>query len=130
VERNTPAALSFQSLAWLFLGVPSADSRLYHEEWQEMVQKHPGQCRVDYALSREETNAAGGRMYVQDSLELHSEEILVRMSQGAHFYVCGLRAMLPGIVSMFERVCTKNGLVWADTLKQWKDSGQWHVEVY
>ena len=130
MEKNTPAALAFTGLAWLFLGVPSTDSRLYHDEWQEILQRNADQFRVDYALSREQTNASGGRMYVQDSLELHSDEILARMSAGAHFYVCGLRAMLPGILSMFERVCSKKGLVWTDTLKQWKDSGQWHVEVY
>ena len=130
MEKNTPAALAFTGLAWLFLGVPSADSRLYHDEWQEISQRNADQFRVDYALSREQINTSGGRMYVQDRLELHSDEILARMSAGAHFYVCGLRVMLPGIIAMFQRVCSKNGLVWTDTLKQWKDSGQWHVEVY
>lgn len=37
---------------------------------------------------------------------------------------------MPGILSMLEGVCQKKGLVWADTLKGWKEAGQWHVEVY
>jgi ferredoxin--NADP+ reductase len=45
-------------------------------------------------------------------------------------YFCGLKGMMPGILTMLQGVAEKKGLVWADTLKHWKEEGQWHVEVY
>ena len=38
--------------------------------------------------------------------------------------------MMPGILSMLEGVATTKGLVWKEKLKEWKEAGQWHVEVY
>jgi len=31
---------------------------------------------------------------------------------------------------MLERVSGDKGLVWEEKLKEWKEKGQWHVEVY
>ena len=38
--------------------------------------------------------------------------------------------MMPGILEMMEGVAKTKGLEWKDVMKQWKESGQWHVEVY
>ena len=51
-------------------------------------------------------------------------------SQGAHMYFCGLKGMMPGILTMLEGVSKEKGIVWEDKLKEWKKNGQWHVEVY
>lgn len=69
-------------------------------------------------------------MYVQDRVEEHVDELFSRMERGAHVYFCGRKRMMPGILNMFEGVCAERGLVWADKLRQWKEAGQWHVEVY
>ena len=37
---------------------------------------------------------------------------------------------MPGILEMLESVSAKKGIVWANKLKEWKEKGQWHVEVY
>lgn len=50
--------------------------------------------------------------------------------QGAHMYFCGLKGMMPGITDMLQDVSKQKGLVWEDKLKEWKENGQWHVEVY
>ena len=128
--ENTPAARAFTGLAWLFLGVPTNEELLYASDWQAIRKSHPERFRLDCALSREQTNAAGGRMYVQNRAEEHAEEIFTRMSVGAHLYCCGLKEMMPGVVTVMERVCGRKGLVWAELLKSWKERGQWHVEVY
>ncbi len=149
--EDTPAAKHFNGLAWLFLGVANTDSLLYDEMWQETKFKHPNKFRVDYALSREQKNKEGGKMYVQDKLEEYAEELYDRMEKGAHMYFCGLKGtyivlykysfmldidcfwcvgMMPGILEMLQVVAKKKGLVWADVLKGWKGQGQWHVEVY
>lgn len=128
--ENTPAAKNYKGLAWLFLGVANTDSLLYDADWQKLKEKFPNNFRLDYALSREQNNKAGGKMYIQDKVEEYADEVFERMNKGAHMYFCGLKGMMPGILEMLEGVCQKKGLVWADTLKHWKEAGQWHVEVY
>lgn len=128
--EDTPAARNFKGLAWLFLGVANTDSLLYDEDWQKIKAKYPEKFRLDYALSREQNNKKGGKMYIQDKVEEYADEIFERMEKGAHIYFCGLKGMMPGILEMLEGVATKKGLVWADKLKHWKEEGQWHVEVY
>jgi len=117
-------------LAWLFLGVANSDALLYDDEWQEVLKSYPKNFKLDYALSREQTNVDGGKMYIQDKVKEYSDEIFDRMDKGAHMYFCGLKGMMPGITEMLEGVCTKKGLVFEEKLKEWKKAGQWHVEVY
>jgi ferredoxin--NADP+ reductase len=128
--EDTPAAKNFKGLAWLFLGVANTDSLLYDEDWQKLKQKFPENFRVDYALSREQNNVRGGKMYIQDKVEEYADEIFSRLDKGGHIYFCGLKGMMPGILTMLEGVSVKKGIVWADQLKHWKEEGQWHVEVY
>lgn len=68
--EDTPAAKAFKGLAWLFLGVPTTQSLLYDEDWQGIRASHPQQFRLDYALSREQTNKKGDKMYIQDKVGL------------------------------------------------------------
>merc|ERR1719267_33258 len=128
--EDTPAAKAYKGVAWLFLGVANSDALLYDDELQMIKQKFPDQFKLDYALSREQTNKKGGKMYIQDKVEEYAEEIFERMDKGAHMYFCGLKGMMPGILEMLEGVCASKGLVWKDKLAEWKGNGQWHVEVY
>merc|ERR1712199_118452 len=118
--EKTPYGEVYKGLAWLFLGVANTDALLYDDEWQEVLKSHPDNFRVDYALSREQTNVDGGKMYIQD-------EVIDRMDKGAHMYFCGLKGMMPGITTMLEEVSKGKGLVWEEKLKEWKKAGQWHV---
>jgi ferredoxin--NADP+ reductase len=128
--EDTPAGRNYKGLAWLFLGVAGTPNLLYDADWQVIKQKFPNNFRIDYALSREQENKKGGKMYIQDKVEEYSDEIFERMDKGAHMYFCGLKGMMPGILEMFEAVCAKKGITWAEKLKHWKEEGQWHVEVY
>lgn len=56
----------FTGLAWLFMGVANSDAKLYDDEFQACLKRFPDQFRLDYALSREENNRKGGKMYIQD----------------------------------------------------------------
>merc|ERR1712094_47144 len=98
--------------------------------WQEVLKSYPDNFRLDYALSREQTNKNGGKMYIQDKVAEYSDEIFTRMDNGAHMYFCGLKGMMPGITTMLEDVSKAKGIVWEEKLKEWKKAGQWHVEVY
>merc|ERR1712216_1082000 len=109
--EKTPFAADYTGLAWLFLGVANSDALLYDDEWQPILKEFPNNFKLDYALSREQKNKDGGKMYI-------------------HMYFCGLKGMMPGILEMLEGVSKEKGIVWEDKLKEWKKGGQWHVEVY
>jgi len=128
--ETTPASQAFKGVAWLFLGVANTDSLLYDEDWQKIKEKFPNNFKLDYALSREQNNKKGGKMYIQDKVEEYADEIFERMEKGAHMYFCGLKGMMPGILEMLEGVCVKKGIEWKAKLSHWKEEGQWHVEVY
>merc|ERR1719252_518874 len=127
---KTPFGEVYSGLAWLFLGVANSDALLYDDEWQEVLKKYPNNFRLDYALSREQTNVDGGKMYIQDKVKEYADEIFDKMDSGAHMYFCGLKGMMPGITEMLEGVCEKKDLDFEAKLKEWKKAGQWHVEVY
>merc|ERR1711988_612906 len=128
--EKTPAGDAYKGLAWLFLGVANSDALLYDDEWQTVLKEYPDNFKLDYALSREQTNQKGGKMYIQDKVEEYADELFDRIDKGAHIYFCGLKGMLPGISGMLERVATDKGLNWEEKLKELKKAGQWHVEVY
>jgi ferredoxin--NADP+ reductase len=128
--ENTPAANAYKGQAWLFLGVANSDALLYDDEWQSVKAKYPDQFRLDYALSREQNNKKGGKMYIQDKVEEYSDEIFEKLSNGAHIYFCGLKGMMPGIQDMLKSVAESKGLNYDEWFKGLKEKKQWHVEVY
>jgi ferredoxin--NADP+ reductase len=128
--EQTPANAAFTGLAWLVLGVPVTEGLLYDDDWQEISARRPDNFRLTYAISREQSTAEGKKMYVQDRLAESAEELFERMSNGAHIYFCGLKGMMPGILETLEGVAISRGIQWEAKLEEWKEGGQWHVEVY
>jgi len=128
--EQTPYAKDFKGLAWLFLGVANTDALLYDDDWKAIQAANPDQFRYDVALSREQTNKDGGKMYIQDKVEEYSDEIFDRLTKGAHIYFCGLKGMMPGIQDMLKKVAAAKGLDYDEFTKGLKKNGQWHVEVY
>ncbi|PNH10491.1 Ferredoxin--NADP reductase, chloroplastic [Tetrabaena socialis] len=120
----------FTGLFWLFMGVANSDAKLYDDELQAIAKAYPGQFRLDYALSREQNNRKGGKMYIQDKVEEYSDEIFDLLDNGAHMYFCGLKGMMPGIQDMLERVAKAKGLNYEEWVEGLKHKNQWHVEVY
>ena len=120
----------FGGLAWLFLGVANNDSLLYDDEFAKYLQDYPDHFRYDKALSREQKNKSGGKMYVQDKIEEYSDEIFKLLDDGAHIYFCGLKGMMPGIQDTLKKVAEQRGEKWDEKLSQLKKNKQWHVEVY
>jgi len=120
----------FTGLAWLFMGVANSDAKLYDEEIQAIAKAYPDQFRVDYALSREQTNRKGGKMYIQDKVEEYADEVFDLLKNGAHIYFCGLKGMMPGILEMLERVAGEKGIEWNEFFEGLKHANQLHVEVY
>lgn len=127
--ENVPN-FKFTGLFWMFMGVANSDSKLYDDEMQAMQGTYPEQFRLDYALSREQKNRKGGKMYIQDKIEEYADEIFDLLDNGAHIYFCGLKGMMPGIQEMLERVCKEKGLDYGQWFQKLKSQERFHVEVY
>merc|ERR1712048_657696 len=72
---NPDGSRKFNGLAWLFLGVPYSKSLLYDDENIEFATKYPDNFRYDYAISREQKNAAGQKMYIQTRIAEYAQDI-------------------------------------------------------
>eukprot|EP00850_Spirogloea_muscicola_P004688 SM000020S06038 [mRNA] locus=s20:671830:674995:+ [translate_table: standard] len=121
----------FKGVAWLFLGVPTSSSLLYREEFEKMKEKFPENFRLDYAVSREQTNAKGEKMYIQTRMAEYAEELWNLFKKDSTYtYMCGLKGMEKGIDDIMASLAEKDGYVWTDYKKQLKKSEQWNVETY
>jgi len=131
VGQDPDGSPKFKGVAWLFMGVPYSNSLLYDDEHTEYKSKYPEQFRFDYAISREEKNAAGQKMYIQTKMAEYRDELWNLMQESnTHIYMCGLKGMEAGMEECFGEIASTNGLVWKDFAKQMKKDDRYHVEVY
>lgn len=121
----------FKGLAWLFFGIPYTANILYQEELEQLQKEFPDNFRLTYAISREQKNAQGGKMYIQDRIAENAEELWQLIQKpNTHTYICGLKGMEGGIDEGMSAVTSKQGIDWADYQKQMKKEHRWHVETY
>jgi ferredoxin--NADP+ reductase len=121
----------FKGLAWLFMGVPYSKSLLYDDEHTAYKKEYPDQFKFDYAVSREDKNEAGQKMYIQTKMAEYAEELWELMQNPkTHIYMCGLKGMESGMEECFSPIAEKNGKVWTDFAKEMKKAKRYHVEVY
>ncbi|AUT03493.1 ferredoxin-NADP reductase [Nostoc sp. CENA543] len=130
-ERAANPDYQFKGFSWLIFGVPTTPNILYKEELEEMQQKYPDNFRLTYAISREQKNPQGGRMYIQDRVAEYADELwqLIK-NEKTHTYICGLRGMEDGIDAALTAAAAKEGITWSDYQKELKKAGRWHVETY
>ena len=121
----------FRGKAWLFMGAPKTANLLYDEDFLHYEKEYPDNFRYTKAISREQQNAKGGRMYIQDRVLEHAEEIFAMIEDPkTHVYMCGLRGMEPGIDEAMTAATAAKGLDWAELRPQLKKADRWHVETY
>ncbi len=121
----------FRGKAWLFMGAPKTANLLYDDDFNRYQAEFPENFRYTKAISREEQNAKGGRMYIQDRVLENAEEIFSWIENPkTHVYMCGLRGMEPGIDEAMSAAATAKGLDWATLRPQLKKAERWHVETY
>ncbi|MBE7384116.1 MAG: ferredoxin-NADP reductase [Leptolyngbya sp. SIO1E4] len=130
-ERQANPEYQFKGKAWLIFGVPYTANILYKEELEEMQTKYPDNFRLTYAISREQKNAEGGKMYIQNRVAEHTAELWELMQKpNTHTYMCGLKGMEDGIDAALAAEADKHGVNWTDFRKQMKKEERWHVETY
>nr|BAG70317.1 ferredoxin-NADP+ oxidoreductase [Nostoc commune]BAG70322.1 ferredoxin-NADP+ oxidoreductase [Nostoc commune] len=130
-ERAANPEYQFKGFSWLIFGVPTTPNLLYKEELEEIQQKYPDNFRLTAAISREQKNPQGGRMYIQDRVAEHADELwqLIK-NEKTHTYICGLRGMEEGIDAALTGAAAKEGVTWSDYQKELKKAHRWHVETY
>jgi ferredoxin--NADP+ reductase len=128
-EQAANPDYQFKGLAWLIFGIPTTPNILYKEELEELQAKYPDNFRITYAISREQKNAEGGRMYIQHRCQEMGDELwnLVKQEK-THTYICGLKGMEDGIDEAMTAAAAKDGVEWKAFQKSIKS--RWHVETY
>jgi ferredoxin--NADP+ reductase len=130
-ERARNPEYQFRGLAWLFMGAPKTPNLLYDGDLNSYLAEFPDNFRYTTAISREQQNAKGGRMYIQDRVLEHADEIFSLIENPkTHVYMCGLRGMEPGIDEAMTAAAAAKGLDWAELRPQLKKAERWHVETY
>ncbi|MCC5898321.1 MAG: ferredoxin-NADP reductase [Phormidium sp. BM_Day4_Bin.17] len=121
----------FKGKAWLIFGIPYTANILYKEELEQLQADYPDQFELTYAISREQKNAEGGKMYLQHRIQENAEKVWDLVQQpNTHTYICGLKGMEGGIDEGMASAASKQGVDWDDYRKQLKKDHRWHVETY
>ncbi|NJN72469.1 MAG: ferredoxin-NADP reductase [Limnothrix sp. RL_2_0] len=122
---------TFKGKAWLVFGIPYTQNILYKEELEKMATEYPDNFELTYAISREQTTAEGGKMYVQSRVSEYADTLFELIQKpNTHVYMCGLKGMEPPIAETFTAEAEKRGLNWDEMRKAMKQEHRWHVEVY
>ena len=130
-ERAKNPEYQFRGLAWLFMGAPKTPNLLYDDDFKTYEAEFPDNFRYTKAISREQQNAKGGRMYIQDRVLEFADEIFAMIENPkTHVYMCGLKGMEPGIDEAMTAAAAAKGLNWSELRPQLKKAERWHVETY
>ncbi len=130
-KKLNPDYNQYKGFSWLIFGIPTTPNILYKEELEEIQEKYPDNFRLTYAISREQKNSEGGRMYIQHRVAEHAEELWkLIQDQKTHTYICGLKGMEDGIDEALSAQAAKDGINWSDYQRAMKKAGRWHVETY
>lgn len=75
-----------------------------------MKEKAPTNFRLDFAVSREQKNEKGEKMYIQTRMAEYAEELWELLKKDNTFiYMCGLKGMEKGIDDIMVSLAAKDG---------------------
>lgn len=115
--------------AFLIFGVRTTSDLLYVDELRALLDR-PGD-RLLLAISREQQNAQGGRMYVGDRLPELGEEIAPLLAGGELMvYQCGLKGMETGVEAACEEMLAARGVEFAALKPELVKAKRWLVDTY
>ncbi len=115
--------------AFLLFGVRTSADLLYADELRALLDR-PGD-RLLLAISREQQNAKGGRMYVGDRLTELAEEVGPLLAEGKLMvYQCGLKGMETGVEAACEAILQARGVEFAALKPELVKAKRWLVDTY
>ena len=130
-ERAANPEYQFKGNAWLIFGIPKTENILYKDELEEIQEKYPDNFRLTYAISREQKNSDGGRMYIQHRVAEHADELWQMVQdEKTYVYICGLKGMEDGIDEAMSVAAEKDGVNWSERRRELKKAHRWNVETY
>ncbi|MBL8020955.1 MAG: hypothetical protein JNM27_14890 [Leptospirales bacterium] len=115
----------------LIFGAKFKSELLYCNDLNSELQvlSDAGKCKLITAISREQQNPDGSRVYVQHRIQENFSEIANLMESGNFcFYICGLKGMERGIEDVFRAHLGADE--WEKRKLEYKKDGKWIVEVY
>ncbi|MEO1387326.1 MAG: ferredoxin-NADP reductase [Cyanobacteria bacterium J06634_6] len=130
-EREANPDYQFNGKAWLIFGIPKTENILYKDELEEIEEKYPDNFELTYAISREQKNSEGGRMYIQHRVAENAERLWEMVQQdNTYVYICGLKGMEDGIDEAMATEASKAGVEWSEYRRTLKKAHRWNVETY
>ncbi|PZD74606.1 Ferredoxin--NADP reductase [Acaryochloris thomasi RCC1774] len=129
--KEQHADYAFRGTAWLFFGCAYTPNILYKKELEELQETFPNNFKLSYAISREQKNSEGGKMYIQHRIAENADALWDLIQQEkTHTYICGLKGMEGGIDEGMSVAADKNNVNWEEYRKAMKKEHRWHVETY
>lgn len=115
--------------AVLLFGVRTAADLLYVDELQSMLTGPDD--RLALAISREQINANGGRMYVGDRLASVADVVAPLLATGSlHVFQCGLKGMETGIEAACTEILAARDVDFAALKPEMVKAKRWLVDTY
>lgn len=118
----------------LFLGYKTKNEALYCNHLNQDISRlcDDGIASLYLALSREEKNPAGGKMYVNHKIEQVAKKVKnIIVKENFCVYLCGIKGMEVNLehafINIFESLTPHQGQT---KLEELKKTGRWQVEVY
>lgn len=115
--------------AFLVFGVRSSSALLYDQELRDLLADDG--CHYLTAISAEQKNAQGGRMYVGDRLpELEDALWQLLAERNLMVYQCGLKGMEKGVEASLAAMAERHGWDWAEMRTALVAEKRWLVDTY
>ena len=87
----------YEGQVWLVFGTPYSTDIMYDDEFRFLDERHSN-LRYVTAVSREQKNPRGGKMYAQDRLVEHQDELAPLLEKPeTMLYMCGLKGVEFGV---------------------------------
>lgn len=94
-------------------------SGLDFQEFEKMKELAPDNFRLDFAVSREQTNEKGEKMYIQTRMAQYAKELWELLKKDNTFvYMCGLKGMEKGIDDIMVSLAAEDGKIYNNILKE------------
>jgi ferredoxin--NADP+ reductase len=94
--------MGFDREVRLFFGVPYSDEVLYDELFKDIAARHSN-IKYITAVSREQKNATGGKMYVGNRVAEYEDDLRELMKDKCRTYICGgPKGMENGVVPILR----------------------------
>ena len=70
------------------------------------------------------------RVYVQDLMRQHGDDLVALLQQDSFVYICGLKGMEAGVVQALHDACRAKAVDWPALHARLVSEGRFHVETY